>query len=345
MTMSLNSLTNLVENGDTLTAGHAADAMRLIADGSASTAEIERFLRAFNERPPVAEELVAFVTVLRERMVRICPPASNTICNCGTGGDGRGTINVSTIAAFIIAASGIPVAKHGNRSVSSRCGSTDCLTALGVRASADAHEAESLLESEGLCFLNAPDFHPAVRHAGPARAVLAAEGHKSVFNVLGPLLNPASVRRQSVGVFAENLVAPVAEVLLRTGTAFGYVVWGDGYDELTLTGPAQMATISDGDVTVERFDPESLGLSRCGHRDLLGGDPADNARTAEAILSGRQRGPAADMVLLNAAAGISAGSEPHVDLGDGLARARRAISAGRAFEKLEAMRHKAPADA
>ncbi len=341
--MSLDALTSLIETATPLTETQAAEAMRLIADGEAETGQITRFLRAFNQRTPTVEELMAFVTVLRGRMTRVHAPADNTICNCGTGGDGRGTINVSTIAAFMIAACGVPVAKHGNRSVSSRCGSTDCLTALGIRPSANPRQAEDLLDTDGLCFLNAPDFHPALRHAAEARAKLAADGQKSVFNILGPMLNPAGILRQSMGVFSEDIVQPIAETLVKTGTIFGYVVWGDGYDELTLTGPTRMATIRDGVVSMGTFEPKSLGLTRCDHRDLIGGDPPENARSAEAILSGQQSGPAADMVLLNAAAGISAGSQPHVDLGAGLTLAREAVTCGTALEKLNAMRRKTPA--
>ena len=240
MTTAFDKTIRRLEEGAILDADEAREAMRGIADGEVPTCDIVSFLQSYNQRIPSVEELVAFLTVLRERAVRVRAPASNTMCNCGTGGDGRGTINVSTIAAFVIAACGIPVAKHGNRSVSSQCGSTDCLSRLGVRASANATEAAELLAETGLCFMNAPDFHPAMRHVAEARQALAKQGHKTIFNLLGPMLNPAAVRRQSMGVFAEDLVELVAEVLLRTGTERAYVMHGDGYDEITLTGSTRV---------------------------------------------------------------------------------------------------------
>ena len=334
-----------VEEGVTLGGDEAAEVMGCVADGGVSTGDIVRFLEAYNRRVPSVEELTAFVRVLRERAVRVAAPAGNTICNCGTGGDGRGTVNVSTMAAFVIAACGIPVAKHGNRSVSSRCGSTDCLSRLGVRASRSAAEAGGLLSETGLCFMNAPDFHPAMRQVADARRELARRGCKTIFNLLGPMLNPAGVRRQCMGVFDESLVEPVGEVLLRTGTERAYVMHGDGYDEITLTGPTRVAMIADGGVTTRVLTPEEMGLRRCDAASLQGGDAEANARVAEGVLGGGVDGPVAEMVVVNAAAGISAGSNDNEDIVDAIAMAREALVSGRAYEMLRTMRRKAPADA
>ncbi len=328
-----------------LSSNEATHVMREIAEGQASTADIVCLLRALNARKPTAEELTAFVTVLRERAVAVVAPQPNTICNCGTGGDGRGTINASTTAAFIISACGVPLAKHGNRSVSSRCGSTDCLAALGVRACAEAREAEALLATEGLCFLNAPDFHPGLRYAAEARSVLAGEGCKSMFNLLGPMLNPAAVRRQSMGVFAEDMVELVAETLSRTGTEFAYVLWGDGYDEFALTGTTKVAVVQNGQTRVETWTPADLGLAQCRHEDILGGDAVANAQIAEAILRGQVQDARADFVLANAAFGVSTGLEPHVSPIEAMVLVREAVSSGAAHDMLTTMRRKVPVHA
>ena len=345
MTAEFDKTIRRLEKGEILGANEATEAMRCIADGEVSTCDIIPFLQSYNQRRPSVEELVAFLTVLRERALPVHAPAANTMCNCGTGGDGRGTINVSTIAAFVIAASGIPVAKHGNRSVSSRCGSTDCLSRLGVRASANATEAAELLAETGLCFMNAPDFHPAMRHVAEARRELAKQGHKTIFNLLGPMLNPAGVRRQSMGVFAEELVELVAEVLLRTGTERAYVMHGDGYDEITLTGSTRVAMIADGAVSTETVTPEGFNMMRCDPASLQGGDPDTNARIAEDILRGTVGGSVADMVVVNAAAGISAGSNEDLGIAEAIPVAREALADGGAYEKLQTMRVKAPTHA
>ena len=345
MDEALNQLISTLERGRILPIADAARAMIAIADGEADTPTIVRFLRAYNRRPPVVHEMSAFVEVLRERMVAVQAPAANTICNCGTGGDGRGTINVSTIAAFVIAAAGVPVAKHGNRSVSSQCGSTDCLAGMGVAVSREPQSAQRLLEDHELCFLNAPDFHPALRHASAARRELAATGEKSIFNLLGPVLNPASVTRQTMGVFHADMLLTIAQVLLQSGSQRAYVVHGDGYDELSVTGASRMALVDGGGISLRTIVPEDFRLRRADPGELAGGDAATNARLAEGILRGSQDGAMADVVLLNAAAGISAGAVDEVDLQDALEVAREALASGRAYRKLEDMRKAAPVHA
>ncbi|MCC7290839.1 MAG: anthranilate phosphoribosyltransferase [Phycisphaerales bacterium] len=343
MDETLDHLITTLERGHILPIADAARAMIAIADGQAGTPTIVRFLRAYNRRPPVVHEISAFVDVLRERMISVQAPAPNTICNCGTGGDGRGTINVSTIAAFVIAAAGVPVAKHGNRSVSSSCGSTDCLARMGVAVSREPQGARSLLEEHQLCFLNAPDFHPALRHVSAARSELAARGERSIFNLLGPVLNPASVTRQTMGIFHADMLLTIAQVLVQSGTQRAYVVHGDGYDELSVTGASRIARISGGGISLQSIVPEDFRLRRADPAEIAGGDAATNARLAEGILRGSQDGAMADVVLLNAAAGISAGAVNDVDIQDALEVARGALASGRAYRKLEDMRKAAPA--
>jgi len=334
-----------LERGRVLPIADAARTMIAIAEGQCESPAIARFLRAYNRRAPEAHELSAFVQVLRARMVRVQSFASNTLCNCGTGGDGRGTINVSTIAAFIIAASGVPVAKHGNRSVSSRSGSTDCLTAMGIQSSRDPAHAERLLSEHGLCFLNAPDFHPALSHASGARRELAAAGERSIFNLLGPMLNPAGVSYQSMGVYAPEMMRLVAKVLMQTGSRRAYVIHGDGFDEMALTGASWVCEVRDGEIGAWSLMPEDVRLRRCVPEDLRGGDPAANARIAEEILVGRSTGPMTDIALLNAAMGIALGSEQGRTLLDALQEARECVRSGRAYAKLCDLRRAAPIDA
>lgn len=345
MDEALDQLISTLERGRILPIADAARAMIAIADGEADTPTIVRFLRAYNRRPPAVHEMSAFVEVLRERMVAVQAPAPNTICNCGTGGDGRGTINVSTIAAFVIAAAGVPVAKHGNRSVSSQCGSTDCLACMGVPVSREPDSARRLLEDHQLCFLNAPDFHPGLRHASAARRELALTGEKSVFNLLGPVLNPALVTRQAMGVFHADMLLTMAQVLLQSGSQRAYVVHGDGYDELSVTGGSRLALVKDGGISLQSLVPEDFRLRRADPAELVGGDAATNARLAEGILQGSQDGAMADVVLLNAAAGISAGAVGDVDIQDALEMARDALASGCAYRKLEDMRKAAPVHA
>lgn len=345
MPQSLETVNARLQRGEALSADDARSAMITIAEGAAPTAEIVDFLRAYNARQVTAEELTAFVTVLRGHALRVEAPAENTLCNCGTGGDGRGTINVSTMAAFVVAAAGVPVAKHGNRSVSSRCGSTDCLAALGIRASRDEIEARDLLGEHGLCFLNAPDFHPAMRHVAEARGILAREGQKTVFNLLGPLLNPARVTHQSMGVFSGDVMDVVAETMLATGTRRAHVYHGDGYDEIALTGSTRLLTVHDDRIREQWLDPEDLGMRRSSHDALRGGDAEENAKIGEQILRGRQTGPTSDMIVLNAAAGISAGSTDGRSIEEALPLARRALTDGAAMDTLQALRKAAPRDA
>jgi anthranilate phosphoribosyltransferase len=292
-------------------------------------------LASLNARRPDAAELAMLAGVLRRRCRRVPAVPEGAIDLCGTGGDRRGTFNVSTTASFVVAAAGIPVAKHGNRAVSSLSGSTDCLAELGVPVESGPEEASRRLREHGIAFLFAPLYHPAIAHAMPARRVLSERGERTVFNLLGPLANPARVRRQVVGVFSEDLVEPIAGALRRLGATRALVVHGGGLDEITLCGETRFGLVDGGRIVIGRLSPEALGLERCVPEDLAGGTPAENACTARAILEGRLRGPKRDIVLANAAAGILVGSKRRRGLAACLGEARRALDSGRALRKLE----------
>lgn len=321
----------------------ARAAATALASGECPVEEMVRFLAELGIERLTVDVLTAFVEALRERAIQVTSPFPNAICNCGTGGDGRGTLNFSTMASFVIAACGVPVAKHGNRSVSSRCGSTDLLASLGVAVSATPGHAEASLREEGLCFMNAPDFHPAMRHAAPARAELGRQGRKTIFNVLGPMLNPAGVRRQSMGVFAPRLVELAAETLRRTGTQRAYVFHGDGLDEVTLCGLTTRADVSPEGVRIECRSPGDFGFASCDLDRLKGESVEHNAAVAEAILRGELEGAARDMVIINAAHGIIVGSLKPSRLAEAVALARCALESGAAWEKVEALRRRSRA--
>ncbi len=303
-----------------------------IMDGAATPAQIAGLLVALRAKGEATEEIAGFVRAMRERVTRVDAPA-DVIDTCGTGGDGRGTFNISTIAAFVAAGAGCRVAKHGNRSVSGRCGSAEVLEALGVAVQADAKTATRLLGEIGIAFLYAPLYHPAARLAAAPRREI---GVRSIFNIVGPLTNPAGARRQVVGVFDRRLVEPVARVLAALGAIHALVVHGeDGLDEITLTGKSFAAEVADGRVLAREIDPAALGLTRCAPEDLAGGDAVENARIARAVLAG-QAGPARDVVVLNAGAAIHVSGRA-ATLVLGLDRARESIDSGRARGKLDAL--------
>jgi anthranilate phosphoribosyltransferase len=250
---------------------------------------------------------------------------------CGTGGDGHGTLNVSTAAAFVVAACGVPVAKHGNRNMSSRTGAADVLEALGVRIDLEPRAAESCLDEVGLCFLFAQAYHPAMKHVGPVRRAL---GFRTLFNLLGPMSNPANVRRQLIGVFSEKWIEPVAYVLAQLGTEKAWVVHGgDGLDELTTTDITHVAVLENGKVSRHVMSPEALGLQRVDLAALKGAAPPENAAAILALLDGAT-GPFRDIVLLNSAAALIVAGKTD-DLPDGIAQARAAIDKGNAKDVLQ----------
>ncbi len=311
-------------------------AMRLIMSGEATQAQIGALLTALRLKGESVDEIAAAAAVMREKATPVQRPAGRVVVDtCGTGGDGAHTFNISTLAAFVAAGAGVTVAKHGNRSVSSRCGSADVLKELGVDIGIDAAAIGRCLEHVGIGFLFAPTLHSAMRHViGPRREV----GIRTIFNILGPLSNPAGADAQVLGVYDRKLVPVLARVLAALGMRRAIVVHGsDGLDEITLTGKSFAAFLDEGRVEEREIDPASLGLALCNPEDLTGGDPTDNAAIARAILEGRDRGPRRAIVALNAAAAIYAAGAAD-DLAAGLALAERSLESGAALAKLEQLR-------
>jgi anthranilate phosphoribosyltransferase len=318
--------------GHSLSEGQAEDVFDVIMSGEATEAQIGALLMGLRVRGETVEEITGAARAMRAKALAIeAPPGA--IDTCGTGGDGAGTYNVSTAAAFVVAACGVPVAKHGNRGVSSKSGSSDVLAALGVRIDAEMDRVRESLWVAGLGFLLAPRHHNAMRHVAAARTEL---GTRTIFNLLGPLSNPAETRFQVVGVFAPQWVRPMAEVLGRLGSVRAWVVHGsDGLDELTTTGPSLVAEWRGGRVTQFEVTPEQAGLPRARADDLKGGDAACNAVALRGVLMGKP-GPYRDIVVLNAAAALVVAGKADT-LTDGAARASAALESGAAARVLDAL--------
>jgi len=321
-----------VVDGRTLSVDEARDAMGSVMDGEATPALLAALLVALRMRGETVDELTGFATAMRERVVRVDAP-EGAIDTCGTGGDGSGTFNISTTAALVAAAAGVPVAKHGNRAMTSRSGSADVLDALGVRIDHDAGSASAALRDTGFAFLFAPGFHPAMKHAGPTRREI---GVRTAFNLLGPLTNPAGARRQVVGV-ADPAAAPrLAAVLHRLGVDRAFVVGGEGIDELPLDGTGVIHDVSPDGVVVRAVDATALGLTKASIAKLAGGTPEENATIVESVLRG-EPGARREVVLLNAGAALVVAGLVD-DLPAGIDRAALAIDAGLATELLERLR-------
>jgi anthranilate phosphoribosyltransferase len=327
--MITEAISKLVEQQN-LSEEEAAQAMRQIMEGGATPAQIAAFLIALRIKGETIGEVTGCARVMRDKASHIQALAPNVIDTCGTGGDGAQTFNISTTAAFVVAGAGVPVAKHGNRSVSSRCGSADVLHALGVTIELSPEVAEKCLAEVGMTFLFAPLFHSAMKYAiGPRREI----GVRTIFNILGPLTNPAGARRQILGVYARELTEPLARVLGNLGSARAFVVHGaDGLDEITTTGETYIAELHAGQVSCYTINPEQFGLSRVSLTALAGGDAQHNANLTQAILQGH-KGPPRDVVLLNAAAGLVV-ADAAPDLTAGLELAAQSINSGAALDKL-----------
>ncbi len=305
-----------------------------LSGGTLSPAQAGAFLAALAVKGPSSGEIAATVKFLRRHMVPFQTRRKDLLDTCGTGGDASGTFNISTVVAFVAAGAGAAVAKHGNRAASSKSGSADVLQALGVKVEISPEAAGRCLDEAGICFLFAPAFHPVMKHAAPIRKEL---GIKTVFNLAGPLTNPAGARRQLVGVYSRELVSPVAQALRELGAQRAMVVCGhDGLDEITLTAPTEVAELKDGAVRRYTFDPAGLGLPYCEPSALLGGTPAENARIALDILDGKP-GPPRSIVELNAAAALCVAGLA-ADLSGGLSLARGSIDTGAARKKLDQLR-------
>ena len=321
-----------VASGESLAVAEARDAFEIMMSGDATPAQVGGFLMGLRVRGETVDELVGGAQVLRERMVTVRAPA-NAIDTCGTGGDASGTFNVSTAAAIVVAACGVPVAKHGNRALSSRAGSADVLTALGVNIDAALPLVERAMRGVGIGFMMAPRHHGAMRHVAGARVEL---GTRTIFNLLGPLANPAGARRQLMGVFAREWIEPLAHVLGQLGAERAWVVHGaDGLDELSTTGPSHVAELRDGTVRTFEVSPEQAGLARARRDDLRGGDATTNADALRALLDG-VRGPYRDIVALNSAAALIVAGLVD-DLEAGAARALAAIDSGAAKDVLRGL--------
>ncbi len=316
--------------GQALSAAQARRAFSLIMDGQAEQAQIGAFLMGLRTLGESEEIIAEGARALRERLTPVAAPA-NAIDTCGTGGDAKGTYNISTAAALIAAGAGAIVAKHGNKALSSLSGSAEVLERLGVRLDIPPTQIEACMHGANIGFMFAPAHHSAMRHVADARKQL---GIRSVFNLLGPLSNPAGVRRQIVGVFAARWTDPLARALHALGCERAWVVHGhDGLDELTLTAPSHVSALENGAVTTFTFDPRDYGLNLCDERALKGGDPAHNARAIRDLLDGKP-GSFHDIAILNAAAALMI-SDTVNTIEDGLEAARKAIASGAAKGALE----------
>ncbi len=329
-TPAIKSLMNHLAGGGKLDEDEIVEALSLLAGDEASAEQRAAFLMALRVRGETVEEITGAARSLRAGMIRVTAP-EGAVDIVGTGGDSHGTYNVSTCAAIVAAGTGLTVAKHGNRSVSSKSGASDVLSALGVKIDAPLARVEAAINQAGIGFLWAPMHHPAMKTWGPVRAEL---GIRSVFNLLGPICNPAGVKRQVVGVFAREWVEPIAEALSKLGAEHVWVVHGaDGMDELTTTGVSTVAELVDGSIAVFEITPEDAGLPGASLDDLKGGDAAENAEAINALLGGKP-GAFRDIVLLNAAAALIVGGKA-ASLEDGVIRAARSIDSGAARAALD----------
>lgn len=327
---ALKPLIGRVAAGQLLSEDEAHQAFEILMAGDATPAQIGAFLIGLRVRGETHDEIAGAVRAMRERMQPIEAP-DGAIDMCGTGGDASGTWNISTAASFVVAACGVPVAKHGNRAVSSTSGAADVLAALGVDLDAAMERVQGALFHTGITFLMAQRHHSAMRHVAPVRADL---GTRTIFNLLGPLCNPAGVKRQLLGVFSDSWIEPIAQVLGRLGTTHAWVVHGSGLDEITTAGPTAVAELSSGRVRMFEVTSEQAGLRRAALADLKGGDAAANAAALRATLGG-DHGAYRDIVLLNAAAALIVAGRAST-LPDGVAQAAQSIDSGKALKTLDA---------
>jgi anthranilate phosphoribosyltransferase len=328
----LKALIGKAATGATLSREEARTAFDIMMSGAATPAQIGGFLMALRVRGETVDEITGAVEVMREKMLRVDAPA-DAVDIVGTGGDGSGSYNVSTASAFVTAACGVPVAKHGNRALSSKSGAADVLMALGVKIDIGPEKIAECIREAGLGFMFAPAHHAAMKHVGPARVEL---GTRTAFNLLGPLSNPAGVKRQMTGVFARAWVEPIARVLANLGTTSAWIVHGsDGLDEITVTGETHVAELKDGKISTFVVDPESVGLARHPIEALRGGDATVNAAALRAVFEGE---PSAyrDIVLMNTGAALVVAGKS-ATLAEGVARAATAIDDGSARARLAAL--------
>lgn len=336
----LKAMIGRVADGAPLSTAEARQAFEIMMSGNATPSQMGGFLMALRVRGESVAEITGAAQAMRGKMTPIQAPV-DAIDTCGTGGDGTGTYNVSTAAAFVVAGCGVPVAKHGNRAQSSKTGAADVLKALGVELEADMSLVKRALNEAGTCFLLAPRHHSAMRHVGPTRVEL---GTRTIFNLLGPLSNPARVKRQVLGVFSKAWVEPLAEVLKNLGHERAWVVHGaDGLDELSTTGSSFVTELKDGKLHSFEVTPEDAGLKRATLEELKGGDAKQNARVLRAMVEG-EHGPFRDIVLFTAAASLIVADRVST-LRDGVAMAAEAVDSGKArtaLDRLIAITHEKP---
>ena len=316
-----------------LTRTEAETAFTLLFEGEATPAQTGGLLMALRTRGETVDEYSAAAAVMRAKCRKVTAP-EGAMDIVGTGGDGKGTLNISTAAAFVVAGAGVPVAKHGNRNLSSKSGAADALGQMGIQTMIDAPKAQAALEATGMCFMMAPMHHPAMAHVGPVRAEL---GTRTIFNILGPLTNPAGVKRQLTGAFTRDLIRPMAETLGRLGSEHAWLVHGsDGTDELTITGVSWVCALeTDGAIRETELHPEDAGLPVHPFEAIVGGTPEDNGKALAALLDGAASAYR-DAVLLNAAAALVI-AERAADLRAGVDMARDSIDSGAAKAKVQAL--------
>jgi len=325
----LKSIIAKVATGASLTRDEAANAFDRMMSGEATPSQLGGILMALRVRGETVDEITGAVTAMRAKMLRVKAP-DDAVDIVGTGGDGSGSVNVSTCASFIVAGAGVPVAKHGNRALSSKSGAADVLAALGVKLDLTPDQVSRCVQQAGIGFMFAPAHHPAMKNVGPTRVELAT---RTIFNLLGPLSNPAGVKRQMVGVFSRQWVQPLAQVLKNLGAESIWVVHGsDGLDEITLTGPTFVTALEGGNIRSFEITPDDAGLHRASGESLKGGDAAANAVSLSGVLEGKP-GAFRDVALLNAAAALIVAGRAK-DLKEGVAIGTKSLDSGAAAERL-----------
>ena len=315
-----------------LSRAQAEEAFDILFEGAATPAQIGGFLMALRARGESVAEYAAAAAVMRKHCIPVKAP-EGAMDIVGTGGDGKHTLNISTATAFVVAGAGVPVAKHGNRNLSSKSGTADVQGELGINVMVGPEVVEKAIAEAGIGFMMAPLHHPAMKHVGPIRVEL---GSKTIFNILGPLTNPAGVKRQLTGAFASDLIFPMAETLQQLGTEKAWLVHGsDGTDEITICGETAVAALEDGKIRSKTIHPEDAGLPVHRFRDIIGGTPEENAQALRALLDG-EAGAYRDAVLFNAAAALVV-ADKTADLKEGVAMAAESIDSGKAKTALEAL--------
>ncbi len=331
---SMRKYIDKVQNRYNLSKDEVREVMRIIMDGGATPEELKLYLLALNDKGPTVEEITGAVEIMRQFVIEVKTEHAVVLDTCGTGGDHKGTFNISTISALVVAGAEVAVAKHGNRSVSSVCGSADLLETLGVNLNFDVAMLGRCLDEIGIAFLFAQNLHPAMKNIAPVRKSI---GVKTIFNILGPLTNPAQATHQVMGVYNRDLVEPMAEVLKNLGLKRALVVHGnDGLDEITTADKTFVSEFNGADVVSYDIDPEELGIERASHESLSVRDIQDNVRIALEVLKG-SKGPARDIVLINAAYALYTAQKVST-IKEGLAMAQESIDSGRAYNKLEQLK-------